>query len=345
MTETKFTRLLKPKHMATPTKKPAPKQTAPSGPRSLADLFDEADGSGVGNMLPEGEHKVRINEMTFKEDPKKGSAVVAEYEAIDGEHEGKKIRQLYKLTDSERQVAPGMNFLKRDFGLLKYEDVTGAKMKKTLAKITEEQPLVIIQVKENGNYINARLQGLAEGEEEAPEPDADAPELEVGSEVTFTDDGEDGKGTVTKIKGDSIIITDEDGARHVVERENVKLASEEEPQDPAKEEAAIEVGSIVQWDNGDETGTVVKIKGTDAIVLNASNKKKETIALDDLSLKGEETATDEPPEVGDEVKWDDDGTERTGTITKINEAKGQATVKDDDDDLHLVPLNDLEKVD
>lgn len=327
--------------MATPTKKPAPKQTAPSGPRSLADLFDEADGSGVGNMLPEGEHKVRINAMTFKEDPKKGSAVVAEYEAIDGEHEGKKIRQLYKLTDSEKQVAPGMNFLKRDFGLLKYEDVTGAKLKKTLEKITEEQPLVIIQVKENGNYINARLQGLAEGEEETSSEDAD--ELEIGSEVTFTDDGEDGKGTVTKIKGDSIIITDEDGAKHVVERENVRLASDE----PAEEEPAaeIEVGSVVEWDNGDETGTVIKIKGTDAVVLNASNKKKETVALDELSLKGEEEKTDEPVEVGDEVKWDDAGTERTGTITKINEAKGQATVKDDDADLHLVPLNDLEKVD
>lgn len=316
----------------------AKKPTAPKV-KSLADMFDESTGVSAADLLPEGEHKVRINEMVMKEDSSKGTGVAATYECIDGENEGKKIRQFYKLTDSEGQKAPGMDFLKRDLALMKVE-ATGAQLKKALAKVTEEQPLVFINVKQNGEYVNARLQGLAEGEEETAGEDVEAVELEVGNEVTAIDDGETIEGEIIKIKGDSITIKDADGAKHVIDRENVSLKTEEA--EAEAEAAEIEVGSEVTWDDETEEGTVIKIKGKQAIIKQEDGVKV-TQDLSDLTLKGEEVKTDEPIEVGDEVKWTDDGEEMEGLVTKINEAKGTASVKTPDKEVHVVKLNELEK--
>ena len=64
---------------------------------------------------------------------------------------------------------------------------------------------------------------------EEPAEEEDASKFEVGDSVTFEDDdGNDVAGTVTKVKGDNLIIEDEDGEKYVVEAADVEAAEEEE---------------------------------------------------------------------------------------------------------------------
>ena len=58
----------------------------------------------------------------------------------------------------------------------------------------------------------------------------------------------------------------------------------------------------------------------------------------------EEEAEDEPAEIeeGSKVTWDDDGEERTGTVSDINQKKGTCTIDGDDDETYKkVALSDL----
>lgn len=287
-------------------KKTVSKPTTPER-RSLADLWDDTDASEASNLISEGEHEVRINSMELKEDKKKGEAVFVEFESLEGDDEGKTIRQMYKLRDAEGGKGPGLAYLMRDLALLGYDDVPGAKLKKTLKEITEEQPMVVINVKTNGQYTNAYLQGTLEdaggkgSKGDADDDDADSAkaEIEVGSKVTFTDPDDDDEtltGEVTKIntkKGTATV--DVDGDDKIVDLDDLTLAEEEEEKPKAK-----------------------------------AKKKPSTYE----------------PEVGDDVKWTDaEGDDWTGTVKKINTAKGTAIVTDQDDDDVVVKLDELEEND
>lgn len=168
--------------------------------QTLAALWDDTDPSEASNMLPAGEHTVRLNKIELKDDPKKGTAVFCEYEAIEGENEGQTVRQMYKLTDVAGAKAQGLAFLMRDLALLGYTDVPGKKLKKTLDTITEDQPMVIITVKENGVYTNAYLSGLAddveakdedEEDDDEDEDDAPAPKKKAGKKKPADDEDEE----------------------------------------------------------------------------------------------------------------------------------------------------------
>lgn len=159
-------------NMATKKKPAADKR------QTLASLWDGTDASEASNMLSSGQHTVRINKMEYKKDAKKGEAVFVEYESIEGEEEGKTCRQMYKLTDVSGAKAPGLAFLKRDLELIGYEDISGKKLISTLKEITEDQPMVVINVKENGQYTNAYLSGLAEEGESDEDEDEDEDEEE-----------------------------------------------------------------------------------------------------------------------------------------------------------------------
>lgn len=336
--------------MAKKPTKPEPKKQPKGEDRlTLADLWDNTDPSEASNILSVGEHEVRINEMILKKDPKKGTAVFCEYEAIEGDEEGKKIRQMYKLTDAAGEKAPGLAFLKRDLALLGYDDVPGAKMEKVLKEISEEQPMVIVRVAENGQYTNAYLQGAA-GNVGGKAGDDDE-EVEVGDKVTWTDeDGDDHEGEVVKIKKDKATVKDDDDEEHKVELSELTKADEEDPKTKKKKgkkaeaEVEIEVGSKVKWvddDGDDQTGEVTKIKGDKAKVKDDDDDIVE-VDLSDLEIADEEEAEEEIA-VGDKVKWqDDDGDDCEGEVTKIKGDK--ATVKDADDDTHKVDVTDLEKV-
>jgi hypothetical protein len=100
------------------------KTNKPAGRPSLADLWDDTDPSEATNTLPNGTHEVRINKIELKEDKKKGEAAILEVEGLEGDIEGLKGRQLYKLRDVKGGKGPGLAYLMRDLALLGYETST-----------------------------------------------------------------------------------------------------------------------------------------------------------------------------------------------------------------------------
>ena len=124
------------------------------------------------------------------------------------------------------------------------------------------------------------------------------------------------------------------------------LTGEKSPE--KAEEAKIEVGSKVKWD--DKEGEVLKIKGDVATVEDDDDEEEHKVDLDDLELviakkselkSGKEGKKEAKIEVGSEVEWEDkDGDSHEGEVLKI---KGDvATVEDDDGEEHKVDLDDLE---
>lgn len=280
------------------TKKSSSKSVQPSGRKSLASHFDDADASQATNNLPEGEHVVRINSFSLVEKAGVNGAQV-EYECIDGDNEGKKGRGTYKLTDADGNRAPGLDFLKRDLALLGYDEIPGAKLKSTLERISEEQPMVVVRAKENGQYVNVYLQGLAEdteseAEEEAEEEEeaTDEAEVEIGTQVSFTDpDDED-----ETLTGEVVAIKDETATvlvgkkKYKVEGGDLTIVTDEEEAEEAEEEEAeaveIEVGSRVQFTNDEDEiveGKVVLIKGETATVKDDDGDKHK-VELESLEL-------------------------------------------------------------
>lgn len=321
---------------------------------SLADLWDETDPTEAQNTLSDGEQEVRLNSFTLKEDPKKGIACICEYEAIEGDDEGKTIRQMYKLRDADGGKGPGMAYLMRDLALLGYEKIEGSKLKKILAEISEEQPMVVVNVKTNGQYKNAYLQGTVENGTEA---DADGSgdnadvELEVGDRVTFEVDGDDKVGEIKKINEKKGVATveDDDGDEHKIDLDDLTKEDEAEPAEPEEEAVEIEEGDTVTFDDeeGDEVeGEVesINVKKNTASI-KVGKKLHKNIDLSECKKVGAEPeASGWEPAVGDDVKWTDtDGDDHTGEIKKINAKKGIATIEDSDGDEHKIELSELEE--
>lgn len=346
------------------SKKPASKKPASNskaakkggaskgGGQTLADLFDETDSSEASNLPSPGEHTARINSMELKVDPKKGTAVFAAYEVTEGDEEGKKIRQMYKLLDEGGNKAQGMAYLKKDLELLGYEDASGKKLKSVLKEISDEQPIVVINVKESGQYTNAYLLGLAEEGALSGDGDDDA-ELEVGDSVLGeNEDGDDVTGEIIKIKGDTATVETADGEKHKCELSALTRAEEGESEEEEEEEAEaeIEVGSTVTGEDkdGEEvTGEVTKIRG-ELVTVQGEDGEVHKCNLDDLSLAdgdGEDKEEEEDEEsgeieVGSRVTGEnEDGDDIEGEVVKI---KGDnVTVEDDEGEKHKCSLDDL----
>lgn len=133
---------------------------------SLEAAFDAAKPGG--GFMPVGKHVANITEFVLEEPNEKGTSAKVTYEGSEqSENEevhGKSLSQWYKLLDKEGQPAQGLGFLKRDLEILGYADVTGDQMEDVMAQITNARPLVSINVKQNGQYTNAYLNGLVEDE-------------------------------------------------------------------------------------------------------------------------------------------------------------------------------------
>jgi hypothetical protein len=147
-----------------------PEQAAPPVKRkavSLSAAFDEAKPGG--GFMEVGTHRAFITEFVVEEPNDKGHSAKITYEGSDqSENEavhGKEISQWYQLLKKDGSPGQGLGFLKRDLETLGYADVAGDDLEDVLAEIMTNRPEVIINVKRNGQYTNAYLQGLVEGEE------------------------------------------------------------------------------------------------------------------------------------------------------------------------------------
>lgn len=144
------------------------KKVATKSKKSFAELFD-ATKPGRG-IFPLGDHKMKIIGFELEgdiadegEDQGELKAKVT-YEGLEDEAEGKTISSWYNLCSEDGDAGPGIPFLKGDLDVLGYEDVTLEDLQEIFDDIVAEEPEVIVKVKQNGQYTNAFLQGLAEGE-------------------------------------------------------------------------------------------------------------------------------------------------------------------------------------
>lgn len=136
---------------------------------SLADVFDSTK-PGRG-LMPAGDFRAIVKgyelDGEIADDPDEQGAlkVKVTYEGHEDEEEGvagKTISQWYQIADDDGQPGPGIPFLKGDLDILGYEDVLLADLQEIFDDVEAEQPQVIIKVKQNGQYTNAYLQGLAD---------------------------------------------------------------------------------------------------------------------------------------------------------------------------------------
>jgi len=110
------------------------------------------------------------------------------------------------------------------------------------------------------------------------------PKIEVGSEVEWIDDDDDEhEGKVTKIKGETATVVDEDDDEFKVDLDDLELALSGKSE--KKSEPKIEVGSEVEWkdDEDEHEGKVTKIKGDVATVVDEDDDEFK-VDLDDLEL-------------------------------------------------------------
>lgn len=153
-----------------PPRKGSLKKKGSKDKKSLADVFDSTK-PGRG-LFPVGEFQAYINGFEFdgeiaEEGEEQGMLKVkVTYEGHEDEEEvaGKIISQWYQIATEDGAAGPGIPFLKGDLDVLGYEDVILADLQEIFDDVESTRPLVVIKVKQNGQYTNAFLQGLAEGE-------------------------------------------------------------------------------------------------------------------------------------------------------------------------------------
>lgn len=391
------------------TKPASRRRDEDEGNQSLAELFNNTDAAEASSHPPEGEHVMRLSKAELTP-PKKGKGILAYvyYEILDGEHEGKKGRQQYGLVNADGSKGQGFAYFKADLAKLEKDpEVKSEKdFKKIFEELSEEQPMCVVRVTSNGEFMNYRLQGLAE---EGSGGGESSPEVEVGDEVEWVDDnGKTLKGEVLKIKEDSATIKDKKGKKHVVDLSDL---SKEEAEGDGEGEVEFEVGDEVSFpdpsdadekltgivteieEDGEhdltvkvgkkeyiveqteatkeggegegegeapevEEGDMVKFKNPkdDDEVLEGKvteidgaditvkvGKKEYIIESDEIITDGEGDGEAEEIEVGDKVKFTDDGEEIEGKVLKIDD--GTATVKCSDGVKRKVDVTDCEKDD
>jgi hypothetical protein len=151
----------------TSVKKKKPVNTGgDEGTDSLANAFDSTPAGAAFAAWPAGKYQVNLTgaELT-PHDEKKGQSVQFTYTGHEDEDDavaGKEMKQWYKIANADGAAGPGIGFLKKDLAILGYEDVTFADLEDTLDRVQSEQPLLNVNVKQNGQYSNVYIEGLVE---------------------------------------------------------------------------------------------------------------------------------------------------------------------------------------
>jgi hypothetical protein len=162
--------------MAIPQRKPAgskplPQRPGPSQqepepeeqerPRSRADAFDDAEPeSGIG--IKPGSYAAHLVAASHEVDGQKES-VKFQYEIYDGDEQGKTVSSWYNLFDKDGNQQRGIGFLKRDMEMMGQPPLNYKQLADQLQAVADERPLCNLTVKQNAQWTNIYLQGLAEG--------------------------------------------------------------------------------------------------------------------------------------------------------------------------------------
>jgi hypothetical protein len=129
--------------------------------KSRAAAFDSVKPLGA---VDAGKYEAIIPEFVLQDPNEKGQAARIKYEiASEGEMQGETVTQFYSLFDAEGQPGKGAAFLKKDLAVMGYPDCSFDDLETVFEEIVEKLLGVVITVKQNGQWTNAYLNGLAEG--------------------------------------------------------------------------------------------------------------------------------------------------------------------------------------
>jgi hypothetical protein len=141
------------------TRRPAAEESEPSMDRGA--MFDQT--KALGAITP-GKYEAIITELELQKEDEKGQSVRIKYEiATPGEMQGESLAQWYKVFETDGHPGKGAAFLKKDLAVLGYPDVRFADLEEVFEEIVEKQLGAVITVKQNEQFTNAYLNGLAEG--------------------------------------------------------------------------------------------------------------------------------------------------------------------------------------
>lgn len=137
-------------------------ETSTTGAISKEDAFNNAEpeagfGGPVGNFPA---HLVKCGVDRSKA-PKE--SVRFDYEIAEGDEEGKAVVAWYNLFDKDGQPMKGIGYFKRDMEILGVPSFTLEQIDEVLQNLEAERPLCNITGKQNGQFYNVYLQGLAQG--------------------------------------------------------------------------------------------------------------------------------------------------------------------------------------
>lgn len=150
----------------TPEKKPAAngKRAAAGKPegRSLEETFDDTKAQG---QTEEGKYEAVLNEAVLMPANEKGQSVMFAYLiATEGDNQGNRVAQFYKLLNDDGSRGQGLAYLKRDLAVLQKGDVKGSELEDALEELAEEKPGCSITVKQNGAFTNVYLNAMSESD-------------------------------------------------------------------------------------------------------------------------------------------------------------------------------------
>jgi hypothetical protein len=144
---------------------PAPRQDegeeqSGGGGESKADLFDKTKAQGA---IDGGKYVALISEMVLQKPDEKGQSARVVYEiASEGEFQGQKVTQFYKMFEADESMGKGLPFLKKDLAVLGYSDVKFGDLEEVFEEIVEKNVGCNVTVKQNGQFTNVYLNSLAE---------------------------------------------------------------------------------------------------------------------------------------------------------------------------------------
>jgi hypothetical protein len=148
------------------TKKPAADtNTDQPTTRSMADAFDSAQPAG---QVAPGKYEAILVDAVLQALDDKGRSARISYEiAQEGDSQGNKLTQFYKLfeagsTEETPIVGKGADYMKRDLAILGYGDARFADLEDVFETLKDEMPGVVVTVKQNQQYTNVYLGGLVE---------------------------------------------------------------------------------------------------------------------------------------------------------------------------------------
>lgn len=131
-----------------------------AGGESKADLFDSTKPQGA---IDGGKYVALIAEMILQKPDEKGQSARVTYEiATEGEFQGQKATQFYKMFEADESAGKGLAFLKRDLAVMGYSDVKFGDLEDVFEEIVNKNVGANVTVKQNGQFTNVYLNSLAE---------------------------------------------------------------------------------------------------------------------------------------------------------------------------------------